>query len=93
MKGWEKLKKIKREVTTTTVKVALVEANNGQLVSTEQEPITLVGNPNDKTLHNYLVDQFKEKQFVILSKVSQTQVYEMPVLDFIRFAEPVTKIS
>ena len=78
-----------REVTTTTVRVALVEAIEGELQSTEQDLITLEGNPSDKHLHNTLVNLFPGKQFVILERESNTNKYEMEVLDFIKYATPV----
>lgn len=82
-------KKLTREVTTTAVRVALIEAINGEVRSTEQDMILVEGNPSDKVLHNILVDKFPEKQFIILERESNTTKYEMEVLEFIKYATPI----
>ena len=84
-------KKMSREVTTTNVRVALIEVVEGEAITTEQDLITVEGNPSDKALHNYLVDQFPGKQFVILERESNTNKYEMEVLEFIKYATPITE--
>ena len=84
------MKQITREVTTTDVKVALIKVDEGKLVHDEVPTITLAGNPSDKQLNNLLVDRFESQQFVILSKESKTEKYQMSVLTFI---ENATKLE
>ena len=78
-----------REVTTTNVRVALIEVVEGEAITTEQDLITVEGNPTDRALHNHLVELFPGKQFVILERESNTNKYEMEVLEFIKYATPV----
>lgn len=84
------MKQITREVTTTDVKVALIKVDEGKLVHEQLPAITLAGNPNDRQLNNLLVDRFEGQQFVILSKESKTEKYQMSVLTFI---ENATKLE
>lgn len=76
-------KTISKKVTNTTVKMATIELVDGEVITTELEPLILIGNVTMKNAQRK-VDKEIGNQVRVLEVETETNVYEMLLNDFIK---------
>lgn len=75
-----------KEVTKTTVRVARIDVTDGEPKAVELEPIILLGNVDAERAQKAVTKQVGAGAQV-LSVEADTQVYELPVTEFLKIAK------
>lgn len=78
-------KMMTKEVTKTTVKVAKMVVENGVPVAQPLEDEVILGNVNLEKAQK-IVNKKYEEPVTVFEVIADTEVYEMPVEDFIKLA-------
>jgi hypothetical protein len=79
-------KTMTKEVTKTVVKVTEVKSVDGQPVAERLEDVTLLGNVSLEKAQRVIAKQFAGRNVTVFDVETNTQVYELPVEEFIEIA-------
>jgi hypothetical protein len=80
-------KTMTKEVTKTIVKVTEVKSVDGQPVAERLEDVTLLGNVSLEKAQRIIAKEFAGRNVTVFDVETNTQVYELPVEEFIKIAE------
>lgn len=83
------MKYVSRTITTTCVKVAEVKFIDGNVSTTEPVEFKFEGIIDDKKILKHAKKILGSENYVIVSKVTSTSVYRMPIDVFMSSAEIV----
>jgi len=78
-------KKMTKEVTKTTIKIAKVQNVDGQLTTEQLDDIIMIGNVSAEKAQKHVHKELGTNATVFGVEVS-TEVYEMDVEEFIKYA-------
>jgi hypothetical protein len=78
-------KMMTKEITKTTVRIAKMQVENGEVKIVKLPEETLVGNVKQETAQKLLNKKFGEP-IAILEIFAETTVYEAPVEEFLKIA-------
>jgi len=79
-------KTMTKEVTKTVVKVTEVKSVDGQPVAERLEDVTLLGNVSLEKAQRIVAKEFAGRNVTVFEVETNTQVYELPVEEFIEIA-------
>lgn len=83
------MKYVSRTITTTCAKVAEVKIIDGNVSTTEPVEFNFEGVIDDKIILKHAKKTLGSDNYVIISKVTSTSVYRMPIDVFMSSAEVV----
>lgn len=83
---------LKRQVTKTTIKLARMEFKDGEAVSTLLPDEFMVGNVTLEQANRQMRKKHGDN-VVVMALQANTDMYQMPLEDFIKYAEKVEDVE